>query len=321
MENQIWFSHMDERRPLSRRTVLGGVPAVLGGLAGCSSVLGTDSESTVSVLSAGSLAVTFDEGIGPAFEEASGNDYRGEFHGSKTAVRMVMDGQKRPDVIVSADATLLREELRPSIASWDVVFASNAVVIVFNPDTDVGERLDAGDPWYRVLRTADSAIARSDPDLDPLGYRTVQLFALAEDYYDRPGLADALVEKLVVDPEEAHLLSAVETGQRAAAVAYENMAVDHDLPYRSLPAELDFSDPTLADHYASVEYTTEEGETIPGRPVLYNVTIPADAPNPEAAKSFVEFLLSNPDILRESGLVVTDALPREHGDVPVEVMP
>lgn len=312
---------MDDDRTLSRRAVLGTAPAVLGGLAGCSGVLGTTSATTVSVLSAGSLAVTFNDGVGPAFEEASDYAYRGEFHGSNAVMRMVTAGQKQPDVVVSADATLLREKLQPSIATWDVVFASNALVIVYNPNTDVGSRLEAGEPWYRVLRTAETDIARSDPDLDPLGYRTVQLFKLAEEYYDKPGLAEDLTEKLVVDPEEAHLLAAVETGDRAAAVAYKNMAVDHDLPYQTLPRKLDFSDPALADHYASVSYTTESGERIAGTPIRYNATVPTDAPHPAAGRAFVEFLLANPSILRESGLVVGDAFPRPHGDVPPEVLP
>jgi molybdate/tungstate transport system substrate-binding protein len=271
------------------------------------------------VLSAGSLAVVFNEAVGPAFEEETEYGYRGEFHGSNAVMRMVLDGQKRPDAVVSADAGLLRDRLRPAFSAWDAVFASNAVVVVYNPDTDVGRRLDEGQPWYEVLRSSDAEVARSDPDLDPLGYRTVQLFELAEAYYDRPGLAADLRDRLVVDPEEAHLLAAVETGDRAAAIAYKNMAVGHGLPYRSLPPELNFADPTLADHYASVTYTTEDGTTIAGSPVLYNATVLDSASQPAAGRAFVAFLLEHPDILREHGLVVTDAFPRFSGDVPTEV--
>ncbi len=302
---------------VSRRRFLAGIGAgAIGGLAGC---LG--GKTDVSILSAGSLATLFESTVGPAFETDTEYGYRGEFHGSNAVMRMVLDEQKQPDVIVSADASLLRSRLPDSIASWDVVFASNALVIAYGPDTEVGRRLENGEPWYEVLRSADAEIARSDPDLDPLGYRAVQLFELSEDYYGIDGLAADLRSNLVVDPDEPHLLAGIETGNRAAALVYRNMAVDHDLPAIELPDELNFSNPVHADRYAQATYTLEDGTTVEGRPVLYNVTVPETARNPDAGRAFVRFLLSNPSLLRDNGLVVKDAFPLPNGPVPTEVLP
>lgn len=295
--------------------------AGIGALAGCAGARGSTS---VSVLAAGSLSVVFNEEVGPDFEAATDYGYRGEFHGSNAVMRMVLDGQKRPDVVVSADAQLLREKLQmgPDPKSrWDVVFASNDVGIAYAPDTDLGERLAAGEPWYEVLREPDAKVARSDPDLDPLGYRTVLLFELAEAHYDEPGLAADLEENLRVDPEEAHMLAAVETGDRVAAVSYRNMAVDHGLAFLSLPDELDFSNPDYAEHYASVSYTMEDGHTVEGTPVLFNATVPTDAEDPEAGHAFVRHLLSNLGQLADNGLVVDEEFPVRHGPVPTAVIP
>ncbi|MFW5937328.1 MAG: extracellular solute-binding protein [Halanaeroarchaeum sp.] len=313
---------MDETPALTRRALLATGGAVgVGALAGCT---GASSRSAVTVLAAGSLSVVFNETVGPAFETAADQGYRGEFHGSNAVMRMTRDGQKHPDVIVSADPPLLRDKLQGGpdpITDWDVVFASNEVGITYAPETDVGDRLAAGEPWYAVLRKADAEIARSDPNLDPLGYRTLMLFELAETYYDEPGLREALASNLRIDPSESHMLAAVETGDRAAAVTYRNMAVDHGLEFLALPDELNFSNPAYEDHYASVTYTTDEGHTVEGTPVLYNATVPADADNPEAGRRFLRFLLGEPDLLTENGLVVTDAFPRPHGNVPPEVLP
>jgi len=83
-------------------------------------------------------------------------------------MRMVSDGRKYPDVVVSADAGLLRDRLYDTHTTWDVSIASNAVGIAYASDTRFGERLEAGDPWYEVARDADpGALAISDPDLDP----------------------------------------------------------------------------------------------------------------------------------------------------------
>ncbi|MFW6265558.1 MAG: extracellular solute-binding protein, partial [Halanaeroarchaeum sp.] len=231
---------------------------------------------------------------------------------------------KRPDVVVSADHRLLREKLQQRsepMSEWDVVFASNSIGLTYAEDTDLAERIEAGDPWYRALLETDATIARSDPDLDPLGYRTVMLFRLAEAHYDEPGLAEDLIERLQVDPEEAHMLAAVETGDRVAAITYKNMAVDHGLQFHGFPDELNFSKPSLADHYGSVSYEMDDGHTVEGKPILFTATVSTAADNPEAGREFVGYLLENANLLAENGLIVDDSFPVPHGPVPEEVLP
>ncbi|MEF8814484.1 MAG: extracellular solute-binding protein [Halovenus sp.] len=290
----------------------------LFGIAGCSS---SNSSDKIDVLSAGSLSIVLGNKMGESFEAETGIAFQGEFHGSNALMRFITSGQKSPDVVASADADLLREKLQPDYATWDIVFASNAVGVTYNPDTQVGRMLEDGTPWYRALREADSEIAMSDPDLDPLGYRTVQMCKLAEEYYDVDGLAQDLINRLEIDPQEAHLLAGIETGDRAAAVCYKNMAVDHGLPFISLPDELNFSNPAYADQYAQATYTTDEGSTIEGTPVLYNATVLASADHPENGRRFLRYLLQNRDVLSENGLVVDDRFPRTNGDVPEGALP
>lgn len=286
------------------------------GTAGC---LG--SSEAVSVLSAGSLAVVLEDHVGPRFEAALGTSYHGEYYGSTTAMRMIEERQKHPDVAVSADDVLLRERLYDEHADWDVSFASNAVGLAYSPDTRVGERLDAGDPWYEVaLDAEEEALAISDPDLDPLGYRAMHAFRLAEAEHDLDGLADALARKAYREPEEPQLLAGVETGNRAAAVAYRNMAVGHGLSFHEFPDAYNFSNPAYADRYAEVSYTTDEGYTAVGTPVVYNATVIDDADSPEAGREFVRFLADSGDLLDRNGLIST-GFPRAHGDVPGGVVP
>ncbi|MFB6114437.1 MAG: extracellular solute-binding protein [Halodesulfurarchaeum sp.] len=305
-------------RPFTRRDLLRatGTAGTLG-LAGC---IASGNTPTVSVLAAGSLAVLFEDRVGPAFEAETSMSYRGEFHGSKALIQLVKSGRRNPDVMVSADASLLRRALSERVP-WDVVFASNAVGITYNRKTEMGRRLASRTPWYRAILESDGKIARTDPDLDPLGYRTVQLFKLAERYYGIDGLARSLLEKSVIDPSEVHLLASVETGVRPAAVAYRNMAVDRNLPFETLPDRLSFAEPSLAEYYATATYTTANGTTIEGSPVKYNATIPTVADDPSAGRRFVSFLLEHPGLLEAGGLIVPGSFPRPHGPVPEEVMP
>ncbi|WP_436933489.1 extracellular solute-binding protein [Halovenus marina] len=302
---------------LSRREAL----AALGGttvtaLGGC---LAASSEA-VQVLSAGSLARTFDDHVGPAFEAETGIAVHGEYYGSNAVMRLVEDRTKHPDVVVSADATLLRDRLYGEFTDWDVEFAANSLGIGYSDRTPVGERLTGEDPWYETAREAEEgAVAISDPDLDPLGYRAVMAFELAAREHGLDGFRERMLQLVYTEPEEPQLLASVETGSRSAALVYRNMAIDHGLPFQQFPDAYNFSNPDLTDHYATVSYTTDDGYTARGRPILYNATVKSNADNPAAGRRLVQFLVDNPGILDEAGLVVSDSLPRAHGTVPEAV--
>ncbi|WP_280587953.1 extracellular solute-binding protein [Halorubrum sp. Boch-26] len=299
----------------SRRSLLAALSAGCGlGAAGW--LGGGDS---VSVLAAGSLAVLVDDHLGTQFESETGIGCRGEYYGTNAVMRMVKDGRKYPDVVVSADADLLRDRLYDTHTTWDVSLASNAVGIAYAPDTRFGGRLEAGDPWYEVARDADEGdLAISDPDLDPLGYRAIHAFRLAEREHGLDGFAEAVADAAYREPQEPQLLAGVETGKRAAAVVYRNMAADHGLPFHAFPEAYDFSNPEYADRYAEVSYTTDEGYTATGRPIVYNATVLESADSPAAGREFVRFLANAGGPLRENGFE-TEGFPRTHGDVPAEV--
>ena len=298
----------------SRRNVLtavgGGSLLSIGGCIG--------ENTSVSVLSAGSLAHTFEEHIGPAFEADADIAVHGEYYGANAVMRMIEDGTKHPDVIVSADSTLLRDRLYGQFTDWDVEFATNSLGIGYNPDIPFGERLEAGEPWYDIALDTDAGdLSIGDPNLDPLGYRAVQALDLAAVGYDLDGFRETMLELVYIEPEEPQIMAGVESGSRAAAIVYHNMAVDHDMPFVEFPDAYNFANPELADHYASVQYTTdEEGYTVEGRPILYNATVNEGADHPDAGLELIQFLIDHPHILVDAGLTVGESLPRGFGEVP-----
>lgn len=301
----------------SRRAFLGTLGSVgLGGIAGC---LGTG--DSVQVLAAGSLVRTFEEYIGPAFTEKTGIDVHGEYYGSKAVMRMVTDRTKHPDVVVSADATLLREHLYEVHTTWDVEFATNVLGLGFNADTPFGSNLKAGKPWYEcLLESASGDIIIGDPALDPLGYRALQAFELANQAHGLDGFRDAAEDVVYEEPDEAQMLAQVETGARAGAICYENMAVDHGHPFLAFPPAYNFAVLRLANHYATAEVTIgEEDITIEGRPILYNTTVLDTADNTNAGRRLVQFLIDKPGLLNEAGLSVSERLPQSVGTVPQEI--
>ena len=309
------FADSHSEGGVTRRAVIATVGSLAGGgVAGCLGETG----SSVSVLSAGSLAQTFEAHVGPAFEDETGIAVHGEYYGANAVMRMVEDRTKHPDVIVSADATLLRDRLYGEVTDWDVEFASNSLGIGYNRKTTVGQRLENGVPWYEVApETDDGDLAIGDPNLDPLGYRAVQAFELAETEHGLDGFRAELMQLVYEEPEEPQILAGVESGSRAAAIVYRNMALDHEIPFIEFPDAYNFANPDLAEQYATAEFTTdEEGYTAEGRPILYNATVHDGADERGAGEQLVQFLVDNPDVLVDAGLTVGESFPRPEGNVP-----
>lgn len=289
-------------------TLVGG--CVLG-TAGC-----LRSAKSVSVLAAGSLSVVLDEHVGRQFQEETRITYYGEYYGANAVMRMVESEQKRPDVVVSSDDALLRDRLYVTFTDWDVAFASNSIGLAYAPDTQIGERLENGEPWYEVVGDADHGeIAIGDPNLDPLGYRAMLAFALAAAEHDRPDFVDSLAQRVYREPDEPQLLASIEAGNRAAAVVYHNMALDHGLPFYEFPDTYNFSNPAYTDHYADVSYSTSNGYSVRGAPIVYNATVLNSGDNHDAGREFVRFLSETGGVLQEHGLRI-NGFPRAHGDVP-----
>jgi molybdate/tungstate transport system substrate-binding protein len=295
---------MHETAGTPRRAFLSAVGAV--GLAGCTG--GRTGARAVAILAAGSFQHALETGLKPAVDVP----IRVEAHGSATVARMVAEGQRDPDIVTVADTALFADPLSPP---WYATFTSNAVVLAYNPETAGGRRVAEAERWYDPLVAGDVRLGRTDPDRDPLGYRTLFTLELASRYYDdAPALREVIPDRRQVYPETA-LLGEFETGSIDAAFAYRNMAVERGYDYVDLPAEIDLSNPAHADRYATVSHTLPGGREIRGDPIAYGSTIRRSS---EAARS-VFATHTTGDYLDESGFLRRDAFPRYAGEVPAAV--
>jgi len=228
---------------------------------------------------------------------------------------MIDEGQRDPDIVSVADVALFDGALSPS---WHSVFASNSVVIAYNPETAGGERLaEAGtERWYEPMVDGEVTIGRTDPDQDPLGYRALFMLELASRYYDDASdLRERVLERDQIYPETS-LISQFETGSIDAAIAYRNMAVEREYEYIELPARIDLSDPQYAEEwYATTSYTLPSGREIHGGLISYGSTIRHMS---EAAVSVFDVLTTG-TYLEDHGFLLREQFPAYTGDVPERV--
>lgn len=215
---------------VTRRGALraGGAALALGTVG--TVVYGRHGASTaVRALVAGSL-LHVAEGLGGATVEA---------HGSAAVRRLVVEGARDPDAVALADPRLF-----DGVADRAALFATNALVVAYDPESSHAATLRHD--WRVALGHEDCVLGRTDPDLDPLGYRTVMALRLAGRGSDLDAAA-VLGRSRVL--QETDLTNVLEAGGVDAAVVYRNMAVQRDRPHVGFPDRLDSSSPAHAEAY------------------------------------------------------------------------
>lgn len=250
----------------------------------------------VDVVYAASLTAAMEQGIGPSFHARAGRGFRGVARGSTAGAHQIRDGVLQADVYITADPGTL-SGLGASDPGWAVAFATGELALGYRRQGRFAPALDSAArglvAWWQVLERPGFRFGRTDPALDPKGYRTLWLFRLAERRYDAPGLADRLLGgKRQLFPED-QLAARVETGQLDAGVFYLSEARAQGLAVVRLPPEINLGDPACASLYRTMSYRGPDGTEFRGGTILYAATVPAGAPDRSAGERFVDFLLSD----------------------------
>ncbi|HUX85721.1 MAG TPA: extracellular solute-binding protein [Chloroflexota bacterium] len=271
----------------------------------------------VNVLYAGSLVTLLEKHVGPAFNTATGFTFQGEGKGSVAIANLIKGKTRTPDVFISADPSvnaLLEGSSNGNYVSWWVPFARTALVVAWSPRSrfagDFTNAKDGKRTWESVLEEPGLHLGRTDPALDPKGYRTLWLFQLDEARTGNKGEAQRILgsptNPAQIFPEE-QLVARLQGGQLDAGIFYQIEAVEAHLPYLELPASINQGEPAQAAHYATVSYINSKGTTFKGSPIIYTVTIPSTVHNETGAASFVQFLFSEAGqkLLIDEGLLST----------------
>ncbi len=259
------------------------------------------------IFHAGSLSVPFMQ-IASAFKaEFPDVAILLESAGSRTCARKISDLKKPCDIMASADYTVIKTLLIPEYADWNIKFASNEMTIVYTERSKRAEEISK-DNWHEILADNTIHFGRADPNADPCGYRSVLCMKLAEQFYKKPGLSETLLKKdnEYIRPKETDLLALLESHTLDYIFLYRSVAQQHHLKYLLLPDEVNLKKPELTDFYttASIDISGKEpGTTVTkkGAPMVYGITIPKNAPNPELAEKFVAFVLT-----KDKGMAVME---------------
>jgi molybdate/tungstate transport system substrate-binding protein len=251
-----------------------------------------------------------------AYAARTGTVIQRESGASLEHVRKITELHRTPDLLLLADAEVISQLLVPKYATWAAHFARNRLVLAYTDRSKHAREITAQN-WTQIVRRTGVEVGRTDPNLAPVGYRTLLMFSLAERYYKETGLATALIRSAPdrhLRPNAAELAALLAAGELDYIYDYQSVAESNGFRFIALPDAINLGDPKRAADYSSVSVevrgtTRNSKATFKGQPILYGLSVPKDAPHAAAAARFLEYLMS-PAVIRKLRAAHVDMLDR-----------
>lgn len=224
-----------------------------------------------------------------------------ESSGSLLAVKKVTELNRHADMIFVADYKLINDMLMPEHANWGILLYRDPIVIAFTHTSRYTDEINS-ENWYKILSRDDVQYGYANPNLAPVGYRTLMAWQLADLYYKEKingkNILETLKAKCPEDymrPDVSELTSMLESISLDYVFLYKSNAQQHNLKFIELPEEINLGNEKFEDLYkkASVSITNKKGEEkiINGRAVVFAFTILNDAKNKKTSIDFARLLL------------------------------
>ena len=256
-----------------------------------------------------------------------------EGHGSIQVIRHPVELNDPADLLMVADYSLIPIMMYKAplpdgsgnFTDWYIRFAGNELVLAYTNQSLYKDELTSKN-WYTILARPDVKLGISNPIIDALGYRGLQVLQLAEYYCGEPQIFETVIgtwfdpeiktvevdEKTAIfvpeveDPNEdkismrassIQIMPLLETGALDYSFLYKSNAEQHGLNYLTLPNEINMGNPDYDTYYAKaqVKFQHQRFQSIGldryGKTIYYGLTIPETAENPEDAVLMIAFIL------------------------------
>jgi len=328
---------------VGRRHRLGGLAAAAGLVLMVTAACGSSGESpgssvnpgaagahgTLIVFGAGTLSTPFTAELQAFKKQNPGVTVHSQFGASGDMVKNITQLGQPADVLGVADYSLIPKLMfggSKPFATWYAGFVSNQITFAYTSHSKGASQLSAAN-WYKVLAQPGVRIGRSNPAADPSGYQTLQMLQLANRYYHDPKLSASVLKNspaASVAETETSLLAALQSGQIDYLAIYKSNALEEHLKYIALPPQINLSDPAMAAAYRKVTIQAGSLGTLTAKPIIYGLTIPANAPSAALGQKFISFVLSpqGQAIMRGNGFaVLSPALASSQDKVPAALRP
>lgn len=279
----------------------------LGALASAPALSWLDAQAasdTVFAAVAGVMGPVMDKGFAPLLMQKDHLHYRGQAGGAYGLAHLITGKQINPDVFVPITPGPVEVVQKAGLGGTAVPLSSTEMVIAYSPKSrfaaDFKAAAEGKMPWYAVLEKPGLRFGRTDPRTDPQGQNIIFTLLLAERFYKQPGLMKKILGEIENTQQiftEASLMARLQSGEIDASSGYLCSAVSHDLPYISLPPQINLSDPAMTkDWYSTVHFQIKlpngKTQTLSTQPLVFYAMLLKNAPNPKGGQQLIDLMVS-----------------------------
>lgn len=252
--------------------------------------------SVLDVAYAGSMGSMME---GPIKASAAQNlklDFHGRGQGSSALAQLIAGGSIRPDLFIPVTPGPALVVLRAGKAETAQPIAHTEMVIAYSPKSRFAARFEAAGKgsgnWWEILQEPGIRFGRTDPVGDPQGRNIIFTMMLASKAYKQPDLVEKTLGPTINEKQiftEPTVQARLQSGELDAASAYKIQPGPFNLPYISLPKEINLSGQNVRTEHPDVTLTID-GKTYSPEPLIYYAVVLKDAPNVKGAAAFAEWL-------------------------------
>jgi molybdate/tungstate transport system substrate-binding protein len=254
--------------------------------------------ATIDVAYAGSMGSMMEGPIKAGATSALHLQMHGRAQGSNALAQLIVGGSIRPDVFISVTPGPALAVLRAgkADAAWPV--AQTEMVIAYSPKSRFAHRFEAAakgkDSWWKILQEPGLRFGRTNPVADPQGRNIIFTMKLASEMYKQADLAEKILGPTINEKqifEEPTVEARLQAGELDAASAYKIQPGPFNLPYITLPKEINLSGENVHARHPEINLTVG-AKTYHPEPLIYYVVVLKNAPNPTGAATFASWLKS-----------------------------
>jgi molybdate/tungstate transport system substrate-binding protein len=273
---------------------------------------------SLSILAAGSLVDIFPHLASALVNETpnlSAPSAAQAYEGSLDITTAIAQLTAKADVAAVADFRLIPQLLEPKFAGYEVIFGSTPEVLCYEPSVAAFDGINSTN-WAEklvadVTTPGNAPFAVWNASTDPNGYNEIFTLELqgmlyndsASHFYSAfytggssaPAVPNPSTTRLEKESQATTLL---DTGVVSALITYRAFAVTGCPDYVSLDpiVGLQANNTTALADYGQLSTTIVSSsggfETVVPAPILFSVSVPANAPNPSLGAAFLHLLLS-----------------------------
>ncbi len=275
-----------------------GLSAALLAMIGDPNIPAADT-AVLDVAYAGSMGSMMEGAIKNAAASTLHLEMHGRAQGSNALAQLIVGGSIRPDVFIPITPGPMLTVLRAGKAESAVPVAHTEIVIAYSPKSRFASSFEAAAKgkadWWKILQQPELRFGRTDPATDPQGRNIIFSIMLAAKLYKQ---AD-LVEKILGQPtnekqifQEQTVQARLQSGELDAASAYKIQPGPFNLPFIRLSKEINLSGQNVHADHPDVTLSLG-GKTYTPEPLIYYAAVLKDAPNPQGAAAFTDWLTGN----------------------------